>query len=89
MFSSLVKALVKVTIGSMVVSDHTEVKSLLLVLPIGTLLSTLIVALEITKAFKLVGTMLIFIGSLTFLDLLAILERFVISKMFPIVGSSL
>jgi hypothetical protein len=59
-----------------------------MVLPIGTLLSTLIVALEITRAFKLVETMLIFIGFLTFLDLFAILERFVISKMFPIMGSS-
>jgi hypothetical protein len=59
-----------------------------MVLPIGTLLSTLIVALEITRAFKLVETMLIFIGFLTFLDLFAILERFVILKMFPIMGSS-
>jgi len=59
-----------------------------MVLPIGTFLSTLIVALEITRAFKLVETMLIFIGFLTFLDLFAILERFVISKMFPIMGSS-
>jgi len=59
-----------------------------MVLPIGNLLSTLIVALEITRAFKLVETMLIFIGFLTFLNLFAILERFVISKMFPIMGSS-
>jgi hypothetical protein len=88
MFSSAVKAFVKVTIGSMVVSTHTKVIPLLMVLPIRTLLSTLIVALEITRALKLVGTMLMILGSLTFLDLLAMLERFVISKMFPILGSS-
>jgi hypothetical protein len=57
--------------------------------PIKTLLSMLIVALKISRAFKLVGITLIFIGSLTFMDLLVIPKRSIILKMFPILGSSL